>query len=112
MGFYDEYKEIGGNWINSDEKNVMIEEGIPFEITAIQHDEANKYGPRFVATVVVPNPETGDEETRSLGFPKGTVESRDRMIVAMEEYLGSDKPEPLIVKLDRVGNSILIREGS
>lgn len=112
MGFFDNYKEIGGNWISSDEKQALIDGGIPFEITAIQHDDANKYGPRFVASVVAPNPETGDEEERTIGFPKGTVESRDRMLLAMEEYLAGDGDEPVIVKLEKVGQSILIRAAS
>lgn len=121
--FFDEYVDIsasGGSWIKADEKAVLMEQGIPFQITAIEDDDENRYGPRFVAFVLVPNPETGDEEERKLGFPKverdgegaviGGVESRDRMLVQMQEYLSRDNAEPVLVKLEKVGRAIIIRQ--
>jgi hypothetical protein len=112
MGFFDTYKEIGGNWINAEEKQEMIDKGVVFEITGIMHDDANKYGPRFVASITAPNLQTGDAEERSIGFPKGTVESRDRLILALEEYLNGDEVEPVLATLEKVGQSILIRQGA
>lgn len=112
MSFFDTYVEVsGGSWINSDEKQDMIEKGIPFEITSVQDDDANKYGPRFIAVVEAPNVQTGDVETRNIGFPKGTVESRDRMLLALQKYLAENEGETSgPVKLEKVGNSILVRK--
>ena len=113
--FGSQYQDIGGgDWISSDEKSVIMEQGIPLTINALIEDQANKYGPRFVAKVTVANPETGEEEERNLGFPLGTVESRDRMLFAMRdgagEYPGLDHGgEPVVVKLTKVGNSIIIK---
>lgn len=111
MGFFDTFQDIGGgSWVSSAEKAVLIEQGIPLTITAVIEDEKNKYGPRYVAKALVPNPETGDEEERQIGFPIGTVESRDRMLDAMQEYLQGADAEPVTVKLEKVGNSILVRK--
>lgn len=110
MSFFDTYQEIGGNFIKADEKRVLMDEGIPLTITGIAEDPTNKYGPRYVLAVLVPNPETGQEEERSLGFLQGSVESRDRMLSQMKEYLESDGAEPVVCKLEQVGRSILIRQ--
>jgi len=66
MSFFDSYKEIAGNFIGADEKQVLIDEGIPFQITAIQSDPENRFGPRYVASVLVPDPASGTEEERLI----------------------------------------------
>lgn len=110
MSFWDEYKEIGGNFIKADEKQVLIENGIPLKVTAVIEDQANQYGPRFVAQVVVPNPETGEDEERAVSFPIGTVESRDRMLLQLVDYLARPDAEEVVVKLEKAGRSILLRQ--
>lgn len=128
MSFFDEYVDIGasgGAWISTDEKAVLMSEGIPFTITGLADDDENRYGPRFVAFCLVPDPETGEESERKLGFPKvvrdeegnveGGVESRDRMLNAMKHgegtYPGLDNGgDPITVKLEKVGRAIIIRQ--
>ncbi len=109
MGFFDEYKEIGGNFVGAEEKQVLIDNGIPFEVLAVIMDEANKYGPRFVTKVMLPDPATGDEQERAISFPTGTVESRDRMLTQLAEYLDRPDADPVMVKLEKVGRSIIVR---
>ena len=109
MSFFDEYKEIGGNFVSADEKQVLMDQGIPFQIIAVVDDDGNKYGARFVAKALVPDPESGDEEERAISFPKDTVESRDRMLSEMQKYLEREDAEPVMVKLEKVGRSILVR---
>lgn len=110
MSFWDNYKEIGGNFVKAEEKQVLMEGGIPFQITGIALDEDNSYGPCFVATVLLPDPENGEEAERSIYFPKGTVESRDRMLKQMMEYLDGEDADAVMVKLEKAGRSILIRQ--
>ncbi len=111
MSFFDTFQDIGGgDWVSSDEKDIIIAEGIPFEITSVVDDDGNKYGPRFVLGLLLPNPETGDVEERKIGFAKASVESRDRMLIAMQAYFGSDESSPVEVKLEKVGNAVLIRK--
>lgn len=110
LGFWDEYKEIGGNFIKAEEKQVLMDNGVPMKVLALIEDQANQYGPRWVAQVEVPNPETGEDEERAISFPIGTVESRDRMLNQLNDYLGSEGAEDVFVKLEKVGRSILLRQ--
>ncbi len=108
-GFFDSYKEIGGNFIGAAEKQVLIENGIPMSISSLVHDENNKFGPRFVATVTLPDPATGEDTERAISFPIGTVDSRDRMLGEMEKYLDGEDADEVRIKLEKVGRSILVR---
>ena len=112
MGFWDEYREVGGNFIKAEEKAVLMEEGVPLKVVSVIDDEGNRFGPRYVVKVIVPDAETGDPEgeERAIGFPKGTVDSRDRMLSQLEGYLGREDADEVIVKLEKVGRSILIRK--
>lgn len=108
--FWDEYKEVGGNFVKAEEKEVLIQNGIPFQIVDVISDDQNKYGPRYIVNVLLPNPETGTEEQRSIGFPKGTVDSRDRMLGQMAGYLERDDAVPVMVKIERVNRSLILRK--
>jgi hypothetical protein len=111
VAFWDEYKEVGGNFIKAAEKKILMDEGVPFPITAVVEDQANKYGPRYVAKVVIPEGVDGvDAGERALAFPIGTVESRDRMLNQMTAYLDREDADDVVVKLEQVGQSIIIRQ--
>lgn len=116
MSFFDEYKEIGGKFLNATDKQVLMDDGIPFQVLAIVRDEENQYGPRYVAQTLLPcTIEEGavassDESTANIAFPIGTVESRDRMLSQMNDYLGREDAAPVIVKLEKAGRSILLRQ--
>lgn len=116
MSFFDEYEDLsgGGEWMKAPEKEVLIQNGIPVEIKAVIDDATNTYQgapmPRYVAVALVPNPENGEGEERKIGFPQGTVESRDRMLAQMAEYLQREDAEPVIVKIARVGRSIVLQQ--
>lgn len=112
MGFFDNYEDVGGgDWIDAAEKRVFLEEGIPFSIIAIAHEETNRFDqPRYICKVLAPDPEGGDEAERLIGFASGTVFSRDRMLEAMQQYLDTAEGEndPPVVKLDKIGQSYLL----
>lgn len=116
MSFFDEYKEIGGRFLKAEDKQVLIDNGIPFQVTEVQADDENQYGPRFVAKTLLPvtlaeGAVADNEESEvNIAFPKGTVESRDRMLKQMSEYLEREDAAPVIVKLEKVGRSILLRQ--
>ena len=106
MGFFENFQDTSGlNWISKDEKAVLIDEGVEFPILSVSRAES-KFGPRYVVTTDI------EDETRAIGFPAGSVESRDRMLDALEKYLESEDAEPPVVRLVRAGNSILIKEAS
>lgn len=110
MGFDFAKYDTGGNYLKAAEKKAVAEAGIPFVITAVKEGEYDGQ-PRYVLDIIVPNPETGDDEERLLAFPIGSgVESRDRMLAALMEYLEGDSPEEVKAKLEKVGRSYIIRE--
>ena len=128
MSFFDEFVDIGGSggsWVGAAEKQALIENGIPFTITAIHDDDDNQYGPRFAVFALVPDPETGEEEERKFGFAKverdedgkvtGGVVSRDRQLNAMKHGSGSypgldNGGDPIMVKLTKVGRSQILQQ--
>ena len=111
MSFWDEFKDVGGGaYISAEEKAALIENGVVFQVTDVVEDPTNKFGPRFVLKVRVPNPLTGENEERNLGFAQGTVQSRERLLNAMADYLGSDDAEDVFVKLSKAGQAVLIEK--
>lgn len=111
MSFWDSYTDLGsgGKFLSAAEKQFLIENGVEFEIVGLQEDPQNSFGPRFVAFLKVPNPETGEEEERKVGFPVDSgVSSRDSMLEAMKGYLDGPDAEPVKVKLSKPGKAILI----
>lgn len=111
MSFWDTHEvKSGGGYLSPDEKAALIESEQPFDITGIKHEPENKYGPRYVLTLAVPDPATGDNETRMLGFTTGSgVTSRDDILKAMfEDHFGAGETEPIPAILAKCGNAILI----
>lgn len=113
MSFWDNYEDLsgGGEWIKAAEKQVLVENGIPVKVTKVVDDPENQYGTRFVLFVEVPNPETGEPESRKLPFPYGTgAESRDRMINGMKSYLDENPDEEIVVKIAKVGRGFYLEQ--
>lgn len=111
MAFFDNYKDLGGGgrFLSAADKQVLIENGVPFKITGLQFDEHNEHGPRFIAFVLVPDVESGEEEERKIGFPVGSgVGSRDSMLEAMKEYFDGKDSEPVVVKMEKPGRAIFL----
>lgn len=110
MGFDFSKYEGGGAYLNAAEKKAVAEAGIPFVIKAVKEGEYDG-APRYVCTIDVPNPETGETEERLLAFPIGSgVESRDSMLKALMAYLEEDGADEVKAKLDKVGRSYIIRQ--
>lgn len=103
MGFDMKKYQGGGDFIKADEKQVLVDNGIPFTVTAIgRSDKFEK--PQFVLTILCPDPTTGDVEERKLGFTIGSgADSRDDMLKAMERHFdeGGEPVEAKVVKYGR-----------
>lgn len=113
MSFFDNYKDIGGGeYVGADEKQVLIDNGIPFQITDVVYQEESKFGERYVTKVLLPNEDSGAyEDERLMSFGVGSVESRDRMLAALAEWLDEADNEPPWVKLEKVGRAVIIVRG-
>lgn len=113
-GFWDthEVKAGGNGWLTPTEKNDMIEEKQVFSVVGIEYDPENTYqgnkNPRYVVTLLAPDAVTGEETKRYVGFPTGSVESRDEILEQMQECLDSGEFETIDAQLYRGGRAILI----
>ena len=116
MSFWDGYKdEGGGKYLSAAEKQALIDNAVALQIVNVRHDDKNQFkgnaAPRFVVTFLVPNPLTGENEERLAGFAiSDNGSSRDRLLGALVDYLGSDEAEadPVMVKLELIGNFVSI----
>jgi len=112
MAFWDEHEvSSGGGYLSPEEKQALVESEQPFEITGVRYEAENKFGPRYVITISLPDPTTGDQETRMVGFPKGSgVTSRDDILQAMlDDHFGAGETEAIPAVLAKGGNSFLIK---
>ena len=104
-GFFDTYVDDnpgGGTWVSGDEKDQLVDSGDAFDITAVSLDPGDKFGERFVLDIVL------NGEARKVGFQTGTVDSRDRMLSSMAEFLASNAGSQVRAKLASSGRSVLV----
>ena len=111
MGFFDEFQDSSGlSFIKKEEKNVLIQDATDLAIVAVKRVTTNFDGHPGEQYVIVFDL---DGETRALGFQIGNVESRDRMLAQMQDYLAnSDEAEPVVVRLVKKGRSVLIKDAN
>lgn len=104
MAFKDEYKDTGGlNFVGKEEKAELIDSAEQFPIRQVFKGNSTEYGPKYNLIVEL------DGEERCISFGAGSVESRDRMLDAMIDYLDENEGEEVPVYLERQKQSILIR---
>lgn len=110
--FWDTHEvKSGGGYLSADEKAALVASEQVFEITAIRTEEAKgNFPPRFVLTLDVPDPVTGDAEKRFIGLAIGSgVDSRDEILQAMlDDHFGVGETDPIPAKLGKGGNAFLI----
>lgn len=111
MGFFAEHPvdEGGSTFVKGDEKERLIADEVSFTITAVRQednpfDKAKDGEPqpqRYVVTADL------EGEERRFSFPIGGVQSRDRQLGQMAEYLAAGGTiEP--VRLEMAGKAQLI----
>jgi hypothetical protein len=102
---YDEASTAGLSWVKAEEKAILIDDAVPLTVTAAGHS-VTQYGPRYFIVFDL------EGETRALGFNEGSVESRDRMLGALVEFLAEEDAEPPTFLLQKVGRSIVLKDVS
>jgi hypothetical protein len=114
MGFWEENEGIAdgagsGAYVGKDEKAELIASGQTFPVTAVsvRDNPFEAGGEQYVVTVVLPD-EEGEDADRILTFTVGTVDSRDRVLDKMAEWLEDAANDPPTVKLTMVGRSLLV----
>lgn len=116
MGFnWDEYKS-GSGYLTPAEKQALVDTGMPFTVTAARGPlEKGFEKPAVELDILVPDPETGEDEERCLSFAYGSgVESRDRMVLGFKAHFAGDEAEgvapgePIKAKLTKKGRSFVL----
>lgn len=105
-----EVKSGKGAFLSPDEKAALIESGQPFDVTGIKFEPEGKFGKRFVLSLDIPDPVTGENEARKIGFVLDSgVESRDDILQAMhEDHFEAGETDPIPCILSKGGNAILL----
>ena len=107
MGFFDEFKDVsGGSWVGTAEKAELIDAGTVLTVTDVIYDPTNKYGPRYVVKFTL------DGEDRSIGFGAESVESRDRMLAALADYLNANEGETVDIVMEQRGRSVVLSKAA
>lgn len=100
-GFFDEYQDDtpngGGSFLTGKEKELLIDEGVVFPIVSVT-SATTKFGPRWIVGIEL------EGESRAVGFSKGKVFSRDRMLTAMQAHLDNGG-DPIETKIALNGRS-------
>lgn len=105
MGFFDEYEDTSGTsvYLKKADKEQLIRDGQPFVVNAVTLEDHSEYGERYVIDTVL------DDRERKIAFNTDSVESRDRMLSALEKWLDDPDNEKPVVLLEKKGRSVLIR---
>ena len=103
MGFFDTYEDGSGlNYVKKEEKAVLISNKVAFPVLRVTKG-STQFGERFVIHTEI------DGEERALSFGTGSVESRDRLLDAMMDYLATEEDaETPVLVMKQVKQSVIL----
>ena len=114
MAFSDEFVDTGKwNFVAKEERQVLIKEKVLFTPERIIEVASND--PKFSDQYVIFTRLPGDEdEVRAMGFGKGSVDSRDRLLSALTGYLerieeGTETDPAPQLYIEQVGQAQILR---
>ena len=102
--------EASGYYLTAEERDALIASGEPLTVVEVRTDLANTYkgrpSPRYMVTFNI------DGEERGWGFGIGSSDgsetSRDRLFIALQEYLGQEDAEVTQVVVGKSGTFITV----
>jgi hypothetical protein len=108
-GFWDTYKdEGGGKYLTASEKGDLIDNGTALEIVGVRYDEKNQFqgnpAPRYVVTFVV----DGVERFAGFAISDDGDSSRDNLLGALVDYIGSTGAEKVFVTMELKGQFVAL----
>ncbi|MGH7273712.1 MAG: hypothetical protein ACREIQ_04560 [Nitrospiria bacterium] len=102
--FFETFNNTSGlSWITGEEKELLVNADVALPVLSVGEGPGYQPGTKqyyFVTEL--------DGEARAIGFGAGSVESRDRMFVALQEFLEQEDAETPLVKVIRSGRSLLL----
>ena len=113
MAFWDQHDAGGGagGYLTPEEKKELVDAETVFEITAVRLEEEGKFGDRYIASLTLPDPATGDNETRLIGFPIGSgADGRDALLKAMiDDHFGAGEKDGIPCILAMGGRAFVLK---
>jgi len=108
-GFWDNYTDEGaGKYLTAPEKAKLISNATPLEIVGVRFDEKNQYqgnsAPRYVVTFNV----DGVERYAGFAISDDGDSSRDRLLEALTDYIGTPGAEPVVVVMEQIGQFVAL----
>lgn len=105
MGKGFQYRSSFQNdFVKGEEKDELIENQTPFEITKVRFSDKGEYGPQFYLSVRFID---GTEKTMTFGAD-GKVFTRDDLLEQLATYLKDNPGETVIARLTQEGQTKLI----
>lgn len=102
--YVDENPGGGQQYVSGPEKDALLESGTSFTIVGVKFDPKGGFdnADRYVLDVIL------EGEERKLSFQAGSVDSRDRMLAAMAEFLTANAGATVNARLEAAGRATLI----
>ena len=115
-GFWDTYvDEGGGKYLTAPEKAALIDDEVVLEIVGVKYDEKNQFqgnpAPRYVVTFAVPEglkKVNGGERFAGFAISDDGASSRDNLLGALTDYIGTTGAEPVNVVMERMGQFVAL----
>ncbi len=107
--FSEVYQDTGGlRFVVEAEKEALIETGAEFPVLRVYRGEG-QWGPKYNLVTVLP----GEDEEKVMSFSAGSVDSRDRMLDRLIDFLEEEEDvEQVFFKLTRVKRSLILVDTS
>lgn len=102
--YVDDTPKGSDEYVSGTEKDALLASGESFTITGVKFDPKGGYenADRYVLNVILEGVE------RKLSFQAGSVDSRDRMLASMAEFLSAEAGRTVNARLEASGRATLI----
>jgi len=102
--YVDDTPYEGGDYVTGEEKEELLKSGKSFIIRAVTLEPTGGYKDteRFLLDITL------DDAERKLGFQTGSVDSRDRMLAAMADFLAANPGKTVQARIEAAGRATLV----
>jgi len=102
--YVDDTPYEGGDYVTGEEKEELLKSGKSFAIRNVTLEPTGGYKDteRFLLDITL------EDVERKLGFQTGSVDSRDRMLAAMADFLAANPGKTVQARIEAAGRATLV----